>query len=128
MNTLADFFQRAWRLAAELPEQAERLRRPSLEGLRQTQWSDEFEGLMRNRLVMGAFRYGTFLEQKYRRHDNPASILQHCEQYQKTGNAEHLVDIANLALVEFVLPSHPYFHFDSIDDGNHHSRCISGGE
>jgi hypothetical protein len=74
---------------------------------------------------MGAFRYGTFEEQCYRvRHNNPKSISQHLTQYVATGNAEHLVDIANLALVEFTAPSHPGFHFAPIDDGDHHADPV----
>jgi hypothetical protein len=41
---------------------------PDLDCLQQTEWFPEFERLMRNRLVMGAFRYGLMerkLKQKY---------------------------------------------------------------
>ncbi len=118
------FFRQAWRQLAGLPEEPPRPQRPSLDALRRSQWNAEFETLMRNRLVMGAFRYGTFAEQTCIRHDNLASIDKHAREYQRTGNAEHLVDIANLALVEFVLPSHPSPRFESIDDGGHHARRI----
>ena len=33
-----------------------------LESLRSSEWSREFEELMRNRLLMGAFRYGLLIE------------------------------------------------------------------
>jgi len=124
MLTLDWFFRQAWRQSAGLPEESPHPPRPSLDVLRQSQWCAEFETLMRNRLLMGAFRYGTFDEQVTTRHDNPASMEKHLAAYRETGNAEHLVDIANLALVEFRLPSHPGFHFESIDDGGHHAERI----
>lgn len=124
MLTLDWFFRQAWRRSAGLLEESPQPSRPSLDALRQSQWCAEFELLMRNRLIMGAFRYGLFSEQRTKRHDNPTSIAKHLEAYQQSGNAEHLVDIANLALVEFRLPSHPKYHFHSIDDGGHHARRI----
>ena len=73
---------------------------------------DQFERYMRNRLLMGAFRYGTFLEQRGQglRHDNIPSALRRLRKYWASaeGNQELLVDAANLCLVEFVAPgSHP---------------------
>jgi hypothetical protein len=124
VQTLSDFFHRAWRLACGLPDEPDRTLRPDLPELRRTQWNDEFEELMRARLVMGAFRYGMFSEQTEIRHDNPNSIHDHLVAYVMSGNGEHLVDIANLALVEFTLPSHPKFHFQAIDDGNHHAERV----
>jgi hypothetical protein len=124
VSTLPWFFRAAWRSLAVQPDEPERPPRPDLEDLRRTQWNDRFEALMRNRLVMGAFRYGTFQEQGACRHYNPAAIQRHLAAYVETGNAEHLVDIANLALVEFTAPSHQRFHFLSLDDGDHHSRRV----
>ena len=116
------FLRQAWRWAAGVPEEDQPTTRPELGMLLESQWSSEFEQLMRNRLLMGAFRYGTFIEQKTKPRNNPDGIERHLEEYRKTENAEHLVDIANLALVEFVRPSHPNFHFKAIDDGSHHTE------
>ena len=116
------FFRQAWRWSAGLPEETLPAPRPDLETLQQSQWNADFEALMRARLLMGAFRYGTFAEQRHRRHANAESIAKHLAAYNASGNAEHLVDIANLALVEFTLPSHPDFHFQAVDDGDHHAR------
>jgi len=122
--TIDWFFRQAWRWVADMPEESPKAMRPPLELLRASQWNRDFEQLMRNRLVMGAFRYGTFAEQTAVRHDNARSMRTHLDAYTDTGNAEHLVDIANLALVEFTLPSHSHFHFRSIDDGQHHARRV----
>ena len=89
------------------------------DGLRDAQWSREFERLMRNRLLMGAFRYGPLRDQVPNGYDNIGSAIQRLRLYQAGGNLEHLVDAANLCLVEFVTGQHPQRHFESADDGIH---------
>lgn len=96
--------------------------RYTLEELYDTQWSEEFEQLMRNRLVMGALRYGTFKEQRKqnKRYNTMGSCIKRLNLYLKTGNQEHLVDTANLCMVEYV---NGYCHkspwFKAVDDGGH---------
>jgi hypothetical protein len=42
--------------------------------------------------------------------------------YKADGNQEHLVDAANLCMVEFIQPAcHPSPHFTPSDDGEHAS-------
>lgn len=73
----------------------------SLEGLRLTEWSPVFEKLMRNRLVMGALRYGRLHDNGKPRYDRVASIRKRLGVFERTRNKELLVDIANLCLLEF---------------------------
>ncbi len=81
--------------------------------LKKSEWSDEFEQLMRNRLVQGAFRYGLLAENKLK---NCISLLEDkLKVYKETGNIEMLVDIANIALVEFVIGKHPLRHFKVVN-------------
>jgi hypothetical protein len=83
-----------------------------------SQWSDEFVELMRNRLTQGYFRYAPLHEG--RPYDNVKSAQHRLKLYLETGNQEHLVDVANLCLCEFVKPgshSRPFFH--ATDDGVH---------
>lgn len=96
-------------------------RRPSLNELRQGQWCKLFEQLMRNRLIMGALRYETMNDKKHKgnAYDITGSIQQRITLYQESGNAEHLVDIANLCMIEFDAPSNPKAHFQAADDGVH---------
>ena len=82
------------------------------------QWSDEFEQLMRNRICMGAMRYGGMKKVIQPYGFNTVQIRKRLELYEKTGNAEHLVDVANFALVQFVQQTHPNHHFKSIDREN----------
>lgn len=101
----------------------DRGKKPSLESLQKTEWSAEFEKLMRNRLIMGAIRYGLLRAPGKKKYNRTDSIRQRLDLFNETGNAEHLVDIANLCLLEFEEPNHPKFHFKSIDDG-HHTKTI----
>lgn len=80
------------------------------------QVSFEFLALMSSRMVTGYFRYGTVKENKF---DSVGDIPRRLRLYQESGNLEYLVDVANLAMVEFLRPLHPKAHFDSIDDGEH---------
>ena len=92
---------------------------PSFADLKKSEWCPEFEGLMRNRLVMGYWRYGPFKLQNRSTDDMMAAILKRAKEYINTGNDELLVDIANLSMKEFVAGEHPKKHFESVDDGEH---------
>jgi len=91
---------------------------PTLDELRKSEWNSEFEELMRNRLLMGAFRYGLLRENKGK-YDTIGSALHRLKKYQETGNVEFLIDVANICLIEFTSGKHPNKHFESIDDGHH---------
>ena len=94
----------------------------SLDSLRQTEWSLLFETLMRNRLLMGRFRYGKMGDPQKGDYDCISSAITRLRLYQQTGNLEHLPDVANLCLVEFVHSKHPKKHFAAHDDGIHCER------
>ncbi len=92
---------------------------PDIEVLKKSEWCDEFEQLMRNRLIMGAFRYGQLAVEDGKEYDRMGSILKRISAYQDTGNLEYLVDIANLCLVEFIKKPHPSSHWAAQDDAEH---------
>ena len=92
----------------------------TLERLRCSEWSPRFYQLMRNRLIMGRFRYESFEAKRSSfGYDQVSSMHKRLDAYEKTGNDEHLVDIANLCLLEFEFGKHPNKHFKSVDDGEH---------
>jgi hypothetical protein len=96
---------------------------PDLETLRRTEWFPEFEQLMRNRIIMGAFRYCRMQDKgktKYRMFDY---LLEKAEVYSRTGNKEALVDIANMAALEFTFPSRENAHWSAGDDDSEHCKC-----
>jgi hypothetical protein len=88
------------------------------EGLRRSEWSARFESLMRNRLIMGALRYGRLHAAGKPKWDRVAGMRKRLFNYTETGNLECLVDIANLALLEFEEGTHPHRNFTALD-GDH---------
>lgn len=111
MKTVLDHLRAGLHLPAEpMPSPAE---------LRRTEWCEAFEEAMRARLVMGAFRYGRMMQEGKPNFDRITSIIGRIRQYEADGNIEHLVDIANLALLEFRIGQHPRRHWHAVDDGPH---------
>ena len=97
---------------------------PDLDSLRRTEWFPEFEQLMRNRLIMGAFRYQLFKDKA----GSGSLMFEYLKQkvavYEETGNREALVDIANMAGLEFTFPSHPNAHWVAGDDDSGHCPVL----
>lgn len=98
--------------------------RYKLADLERSEWSPRFEQLMRNRLLMGALRYG-LLETKRRighKWNLTGAIESKLARYRETGNTEYLVDIANYCLLEFECGHHPAKHFSALDDHSDHCK------
>ena len=93
--------------------------RLSLKELQASEWSVEFERFMRNRLIMGALRYGRLGAAGKPKYDRMASIRARLNAYEVSGNLELLIDVANLCVCEFVEGTHPLRHWNSTDDGEH---------
>lgn len=110
---------RAWFRTGKTGLRHQRPELPSVDILREEEWSPLFEKLMRNRLLQGAYRYGRLRETggDLRRVE---SAVKRLVKYLETGNAELLVDAANLCMCEFEVPGHPRHHFNTVDDGDHH--------
>jgi hypothetical protein len=107
-----------WLRSAGLPEtEVDRWAKPvKYEDLAKTEWSPEFEELMRNRLVMGALRYGRLKAPCKKNWDRIPSIKRRLDEYVKTGNLEMLVDCANLCLLTYCEDKHPTRHWPSADE------------
>ncbi len=96
---------------------------PSLRILKESEWSPEFEQCMRNRLIMGAFRYELFnIKRQGLKYDLAPEAIRRIKLFIETGNTEHLVDAANMCLIEFEFSNHPNKHFYRVDDGEHAER------
>lgn len=76
-----------------------------LKKLEHSERSSQFERLMRNRLLMGVFRYGTFEQKRRNNSKKPWDLLgavkSKIESYSRTGNTEYLVDCANYLMLAF---------------------------
>jgi hypothetical protein len=91
----------------------------SINDLTRSEWCREFERLQRNRLIIGALRYGLMGKPGKPKYDRVNCMRRRLDQYCRTGNLEHLVDVANIAMLEFVEGDHPLQHFAAGDDTQH---------
>lgn len=67
---------------------------------------------MVNRLIQGFVRYGASTkEQKYM-----TRMYLEMKAYKRTGNQEHLFNIANYCILESMAPENKKFHFDGSVD------------
>ena len=97
----------------------------SMQEMEALQWGDEWQHvlqLMKNRMIMGGYRYGPTKIQKPREFDNIFDIKRRLDLYEEDGNMEHLVDAANIIIIECLKKNHPKFHFSPTDDGVHAER------
>lgn len=84
-------------------------------------WDSEFESLMRTRFLMGALRYETpeicrtarFRGRPWKMETD--DMIARLRKFQRTGNKEILVDVANLCMVHFQSTDHPKRHFHGLD-------------
>ena len=115
------YINNLWRWKCGMPEIENKPDKQliTLEELKNTEWNVDFETLMRNRLIMGALRYGRIGAKNKPKYDRVSSMIKRLTKFQESGNKEFLVDVANLCLLEFVECHHPKQHFSSIDDGEH---------
>jgi len=82
----------------------------------------EFLQRMANRRTVGSVRYGRVnAEQKYF-----SRLKKEAEAYRRSGNAEHLLNIAVYAFLETFAPENKRFHFDNTVDSV--TRAGFGGE
>lgn len=63
---------------------------------------------MANRLMVGAYRYGS----PHSRKKYMSRLTEELKAYKRTGNEEHLLNIANYAWLESQAPENKKFHFD----------------
>ena len=90
----------------------------SIASILRTEWCKEFIKHMRDKMLIGAFRYGRVRETAKTR-DYVHGMRQRIKLYVETGNTEFLVDVANFAMVEFMISDHPKKHFKDTDDVVH---------
>ena len=67
---------------------------------------------MADRMATSFHKYGPITQAYPKDLDAIASLKYRLEKYEETGNTEWLIDVANFAMIEFMLPHHPDAHFD----------------
>ena len=84
-----------------------------MDNILRTEYSDEFNSLMKNRMIMSFYKYGPIKENYGNRLVKAIPNLEkRLNMYKETGNTEYLVDIANFAMIEYMYPQHPKAHFN----------------
>lgn len=122
--TIEFFLRNAWRWTQGLDELENQdaipyNTAPDIEDIAKQKFNDEFVKLMRNRMIMGFFRYGYNNPKIIKKLDFITSAKRRIELYEQDGNLEHLVDAANILRMEFEMPHHPTAHWHPQDDGEH---------
>jgi len=112
-----DFLNDLWGIKAK----EVKLHKPYPE-LVKTERVDEFDQLANNRLVMGAFRYGSILEQNFDTYDLVTECKNRLARFEKDGNLEHLIDAGNMLRLRFMWGRKKGERFEAIDDGEHSKK------
>ena len=82
-----------------------------------TEYSRDFDKKRLNAIKVSYHKYGPAKENfASGRVDAIASLRKKLSAYEKTGNTDYLVDVANYAMFEFMYPLHPNAHYDPKDD------------
>lgn len=113
------FLASLWRWNAGKSELPTESAMPSISVLAETEWSPDFERLMRNRLIVGAMRYGRIGDTGKPEYDRIHAAVKRLKAYHEDGNLERLVDVANLVMLEYIEGKHPKRHWEVLDDGPH---------
>ncbi len=93
----------------------------------ETQFNREFLQGMLNRVAMSYHSYGDVRKNKGRV-NWIASLRMRLTKYRETHNTEYLIDAANYAMLEFMLPNDSKAFFKATDrDGSPGSKLTSGG-
>jgi hypothetical protein len=89
-----------------------------IEQVLQTEYSEEFDKLRKNRMFVSYHKYGPIKNNYGEGLINSIENLEiRLKKYKETGNTEFLVDVANFAMIEFMYPKHGNAHFDSETHG-----------
>lgn len=100
-----------------------------MEKVLKTEYSQDFDKLRQNRMVMSYYKYGSVKDNYGEKLVNAVeSLKQRLARYEQTGNTEFLVDVANFAMIEFIYPQHERAHFrptDSLESPGLVGMCIN---
>lgn len=93
-----------------------------------TEFSGDFTDKMKQAMTVSYYKYGPLSEGFPHKVDAVGSLMARLRKYADTGNTEWLVDVANFAMIEFMLPRHPKAHFAGTDgDASPGRRSLKTG-
>jgi hypothetical protein len=82
-----------------------------------SEYSERFDQLRKAAIAVSYHKYGPAKNNFHEgRVDAVASLRRKLLAYERTGNTEYLVDVANYAMFEFMFPIHKDAHFKPTDD------------
>jgi len=93
------------------------------EELKKTQWSEKFEKLMKNRMIVGGYRYGPENKKQFNINYIKHAISLLNSYLKREADLEYLVDAANMCLLEFMLMQGENNFFKAKDDKDHAEVC-----
>ena len=95
-------------------------------GVPESEFSQPFVQGMADRMAVSYFKYGKVAEGFPKRVNALATLRTRLEQYERTGNTEFLMDVANYAMIEYMHPAHPEAHFEATDSKGTPGRVWHG--
>lgn len=97
------------------------------EGIPVSEFSVPFLQGMVNRMAVSYHKYGPISQGYPADVDAIASLRMRLERYEEDGNTEWLMDVANFAMIEFMLPRHPEAHYRPTDSRESPGRVNTAG-
>lgn len=91
-----------------------------------SEFSQTFAQGMADRMSMSYYKYGKVAEAYPSHVDAIASLKLRLDKYERTGNTEWLMDVANFAMIEFMHPRHEKAHFAATDSNASPGRVWHG--
>ena len=91
-----------------------------------SEFSEPFAQGMADRMAVSFAKYGAVKDAYPHRVDAIKSLKARLERYERDGNTEWLMDVANFAMIEFMHPKHPEAHFRPTDSKESPGRVWQG--
>lgn len=88
-----------------------------------SEFSELFVQGMRDRMAVSLHKYGPIKGAYPHKVNALESLRIRLDKYTETGNTEFLIDAANFAMIEFMLPAHPAAHFKATDSNESPGRA-----
>ena len=92
-----------------------------------TEWNTAFIERMKNSMVVSYYKYGPLRDAYPEKINAIESLKVRLAAYERTGNADFLVDVANFALIEATAPRHPKAHYAAQDSSASPGRVNADG-